>query len=1743
MSDSEDFNAADSVNSLNSASRDTPPLDPNYHDPLARRSRDRSPQRASEDSDAERRALQREHDADLALLRQKFEGKLAAKKEELEHEYEQDLKHEQQKIKTKLRRQVEDAEEDAERSLREKRQRLDEDSRAKVAQLEEEQQRKLETLERDEQEKYDVSRAKIARDMKELKDRMERRAEEDKAELLKKGAAEGGGREGAAGADTAELERHVKKLEQDLGKAMLEADEYRMQSEKLAKRLGKAESEAANSGANAGETLALTTRLDELEKENRELKADLRDRPMSMSSDDAGTISSLKSQVARLRLELDEQMEVTAARDKTVTETSKALEVAEKVNADMRDSTIQFKAKLRQAEQRATDEQRSREEAEAEEKKLRQQQERLQESLAGLEKQLSDMRRSLAAQEALVATKDKDLSVANLSISKLSNERDHEARHLKTAKSECETSAAQIEDLQRRLSDAMAAAEAAEARVAEAKVAAVMSASGHSVGTAPDEDGEGEDPAAEEAFEDDHKVEFSVSLEDMTIDSFTHDKQAEFAADVATTMGLDASRVSVKNAYAGSLVIDVDVVGFSDPTDAAKFAETAATTAPVSEAKYGKASFAKSPAAKTTTAEDKRARASAARKGTAAAAAAAAGPDDAALAALQTQCQETAAALASTQAELGQVRLKLETQTRDMAHAHAVLEAAQADLAAVQGERDAAQQLYEKTAQEKSDLVLGIQASTRAVDQAQSDSSATAARVSALEAELAKAAAENSALTSTIRADQDTARQQQQRLEDQIASLEASRDIQREVSSGPPAASVAEQAHGDAAATAKAEAEVVRLKADLARLQVVVSQTKEDLAEVERSRTEAEAEASAARTQQQGQERQQQERVVALEQQIEALVSAGESGTGTSSAANSALELRLSIMTKDLEDARAAHTTATSHLSEEQHAKRAVMVEKHDWQAKASSAAVERDTLQSKLNQAEASCASLQERLSKALVTERELGALLRETEAAKKDAEHDLALAAHDKVQLEAKCKRVSEEKDTSAAEARELKAAVAELEHARRGSVDEAAHEAEMQRRALEREKDVLARQLKQVQEEGEWSAQQLRTAEEEKLAAAERQRKDRQDLNEAAARSAKLQRELHEAEAAVRASAESTRVEADELRRKVRELEASKAAMASGDASQQAAALQRAESARSSAEDEARRCRQEAESTAAELRRAETTMEGLRQQLKEAQEKPTTVHVTHTGGASKGGAAVPAAHHRVSSKAPTPTKASYAHSSSHTASGVASGSPAKSQHAEVHSAPHTRHTYASPGAGSSGGGLDAGDAEAAAWSHRINGERKKLREARHMVLQKKAGVKTQQRHLEKSRQQWKEAARANSHAGDNGGERKSLLREARQELNKHAEGLNQLVVQLRSTQQWLDDREIKIDKLNSLLRQANRHGGGFATDDSIASTLTQIDALASELDEVHEATCGGGGGGEGEGEGEGEFLDVLHDFFGPGRGLGMGSAPPVVGVGLGDYEYGGDDGYGYVSSDDWLDGGFSSDNGHNYGRRRQPYPYQHRPHPSEYGYRKYDQRDMRRMQRRWARDRFSEEAAAAAAARAAHRQPPPHTVHYAASAASVAAAHLAAPGMTAYHHAMPHPPQQPAPPPAPQHFYMYPQQQPAAGGSYMPAPAPGGAGVQGAVPGPAAPDTQGQLAQAQQHLSTKHLKKWTKVRHGVRPPLTAPRARSSPALPFAHGLSPHPPTPHTLTHAHAHAHILRPTSTHIYPRPRSASKRTRL
>ena len=60
------------------------------------------------------------------------------------------------------------------------------------------------------------------------------------------------------------------------------------------------------------------------------------------------------------------------------------VQVAEKVNADIRDSTIQYKNKIRQGEQAVTDEKRAREEAEAEERKMRQQSAQLQEEASRL---------------------------------------------------------------------------------------------------------------------------------------------------------------------------------------------------------------------------------------------------------------------------------------------------------------------------------------------------------------------------------------------------------------------------------------------------------------------------------------------------------------------------------------------------------------------------------------------------------------------------------------------------------------------------------------------------------------------------------------------------------------------------------------------------------------------------------------------------------------------------------------------------------------------------------------------------------------------------------------------------------------------------------------------------------------------------------------------------------------------------------------------------------------------------------------------------------------------------------------------------------------------------------------------------------------------------------------------------------------------------------------------------------------
>ena len=82
--------------------------------------------------------------------------------------------------------------------------------------------------------------------------------------------------------------------------------------------------------------------------------------------------------------------------------------------------------------------------------------------------------------------------------------------------------------------------------------------------------------------------------------------------------------------------------------------------------------------------------------------------------------------------------------------------------------------------------------------------------------------------------------------------------------------------------------------------------------------------------------------------------------------------------------------------------------------------------------------------------------------------------------------------------------------------------------------------------------------------------------------------------------------------------------------------------------------------------------------------------------------------------------------------------------------------------------------------------------------------------------------------------------------------AQGLNELVSQMRSAQNWLASRGGKLDKLESAIRRLDQHsggrrrrgshdmvspssvdspstGGGFATDDSVISYVDDIERIS--------------------------------------------------------------------------------------------------------------------------------------------------------------------------------------------------------------------------------------------------------------------------------------------------------------------------
>ncbi len=173
----------------------------------------------------------------------------------------------------------------------------------------------------------------------------------------------------------------------------------------------------------------------------------------------------------------------------------------------------------------------------------------------------------------------------------------------------------------------------------------------------------------------------------------------------------------------------------------------------------------------------------------------------------------------------------------------------------------------------------------------------------------------------------------------------------------------------------------------------------------------------------------------------------------------------------------------------------------------------------------------------------------------------------------------------------------------------------------------------------------------------------------------------------------------------------------------------------------------------------------------------------------------------------------------------------------------------------------------------------ERRAVEQAHNTLRHQKQWVRKKQHQLEDARERWR-TARTNAATRGPTSENdarvtSSLLKEAKRELDTQvhtalapptrtawhdvlcsaqAQGLNELVSQMRSAQNWLASRGGKLDKLESAIRRLDQHsggrrrhgghdmvspssvdspspstGGGFATDDSVISFVDDIERIS--------------------------------------------------------------------------------------------------------------------------------------------------------------------------------------------------------------------------------------------------------------------------------------------------------------------------
>jgi predicted nucleic acid-binding Zn-ribbon protein len=173
---------------------------------------------------------------------------------------------------------------------------------------------------------------------------------------------------------------------------------------------------------------------------------------------------------------------------------------------------------------------------------------------------------------------------------------------------------------------------------------------------------------------------------------------------------------------------------------------------------------------------------------------------------------------------------------------------------------------------------------------------------------------------------------------------------------------------------------------------------------------------------------------------------------------------------------------------------------------------------------------------------------------------------------------------------------------------------------------------------------------------------------------------------------------------------------------------------------------------------------------------------------------------------------------------------------------------------------------------WSDKVSDEKKLLDEAQRLLKVEKDKAKSQQKKLEKMKEQWR---RDRARCDPNNNRKKWDLQETKRQIDKQAEVLNSVVARLRKTAGWLKKRENKVDNLEDVVVRMialKKEGGGasspgMADDASIVDHVRQLQRISEEMD-VDGSSLGSSGD---DYWGDINFEADDRDFYGGGGGEG--------------------------------------------------------------------------------------------------------------------------------------------------------------------------------------------------------------------------------------------------------------------------------